>query len=101
MPPLKAVAEGFTDIKAHELAIMAGMQVAVATLIRQFDPEELKKRLEKQSVLHSILPGARKAKYWEIYEEQFRQIAGEVSEDVHGIFGRAFARAYEEQVKKL
>lgn len=101
MPALQAVQEGFKDLKAHELALMAGMQVAVSALFKQFDPEELKKRLEQNSILHSIVPGARKAKYWEIYEQQFKEIAGQVSEDVHGTFGRAFARAYEEQVRKL
>jgi len=62
----------------------------------------LKKRLEKSgSVLDSLVPGAKKAKYWEIYEQQYKQIAREMSEDVRGTFGRAFAEAYEQQSKKL
>jgi type VI secretion system protein len=102
MPPLKSAHEGFKDMKAHELALMAGMQAAVQALFRQFDPEQLKQRLEKSSsVLSSVLPGAKKAKYWEIYEEQYKQIAREMSEDVRGTFGRAFAEAYEQQSKKL
>lgn len=102
MPALKAAQEGFKDMKAHELALMAGMQAAVQALFRQFDPEELKQRLEKSgSVLDSLLPGAKKAKYWEIYEQQYKQIAREMSEDVRGTFGRAFAEAYEQQSKKL
>lgn len=101
LPGPQAVAEGFKDIRAHELALFAGMQTAVAALLQQFDPEALKKRLESGSILGNLLPGARKAKYWEIYEQQYKQIAAEVSEDVRGSFGRAFARAYEEQAKKL
>lgn len=102
MPALKAAQEGFKDMKAHELALMAGMQAAVQALFRQFDPEQLKKRLEKSgSVLDSLVPGAKKAKYWEIYEQQYKQIAREMSEDVRGTFGRAFAEAYEQQSKKL
>jgi type VI secretion system FHA domain protein len=102
MPALKAAQEGFKDMKAHELALMAGMQAAVQALFRQFDPDQLKQRLEKSgSVLDSLVPGAKKAKYWEIYEQQYKQIAREMSEDVRGTFGRAFAEAYEQQSKKL
>jgi len=95
------VSESIKDLKAHEFALMAGMQSAVIALLRQFDPEQLKQRLDKQSLLQSVVPGARKAKYWEVYEQQYREIAGDVSENVRGVFGRAFAQAYEEQVKKL
>jgi type VI secretion system protein len=96
-----AVAEGFKDLRVHELALFAGMQAAVAALLRQFDPEQLKQRLEQQSLLQNLLPAARKAKYWEIYEQHYKQIAADVSEDVRGTFGRAFANAYEEQARKL
>jgi predicted component of type VI protein secretion system len=102
VPALKAAQEGFKDMKAHELALMAGMQAAVQALFREFDPEHLKQRLEKSgSVLDSLLPGAKKGKYWEIYEQQYKQITREMSEDVRGTFGRAFADAYEQQSKKL
>src|SRR5216683_2122544 len=97
----QAVQEGFKDLQTHEIALLGGMQAAVAALLRQFDPEPLKQRLEQQSLLQNILPAARKAKYWEIYEQHYKQIAADVSEDVRGTFGRAFANAYEEQAKKL
>jgi type VI secretion system FHA domain protein len=98
---VEAVAEGFKDLRVHELALLGGMQQAVAALLRQFDPEPLKQRLEQQSLLQNLLPAARKAKYWEIYEQHYKQIAADVSEDVRGTFGRAFANAYEEQARKL
>jgi type VI secretion system FHA domain protein len=98
---LQAAAEGFRDIKAHELALMAGMQGAVAALFRQFDPEQLKQRLDRHSILASLLPGARRARYWEIYEQEYRKIAEDVSEDARGNFGRAFSHAYEEQARKV
>lgn len=97
----QAVQEGFKDLRTHELALLGGMQAAVAALLRQFDPEQLKQRLEQQSLIQNILPAARKAKYWEIYEQHYKQIAADVSEDVRGTFGRAFANAYEEQSRKL
>ena len=97
----KQIPEGWTTPDGHALALMAGMQAAAVALLRQFDPQSLTQRLDKTSLLRSLVPGARKARYWETYEQQYRQIAGEVSESVRGIFGRAFAQAYEEQIKKL
>lgn len=73
----------------------------MAALLRQFDPAALKQRLEKSSLLDSILPGGRKAKYWEIYEQMYKQIAGEAEENFHGLYGSEFARAYEEQAGRL
>jgi predicted component of type VI protein secretion system len=80
---------------------MAGMQGAAAALLRQFDPEQLKQRLDRHSILASLLPGARRARYWEIYEQEYRKIAEDVSEDARGNFGRAFSQAYEEQARKV
>ena len=101
LPPVAAVHEGFNDLKAHQVAVMAGMQVALAALLRRFDPATLEKRLKSQSVLESILPAARKAKYWELYDDLYKEIAREAEDDFQGLFGREFATAYERQVKKL
>jgi type VI secretion system protein len=101
LPGVAAVAEGFRDLKTHELALMAGMQGAAAALFRQFDPEQLKQRLDRHSILASVLPSARRARYWEIYEQEYRKIAQDVSNDARGQFGTAFSRAYEEQERKL
>ncbi|NNG05229.1 MAG: type VI secretion system-associated FHA domain protein TagH, partial [Inquilinus sp.] len=101
LPAVPAVREGFKDIKAHQIAVMAGMQTALTALLGRFDPHHLEKRLKRQSVLDSILPAARKAKYWELYEDMYKQIAEEAEDDFQSLFGREFAGAYESQVKKL
>ena len=101
LPADQAVREALSDIKAHELAVLAGMQVALKALLDRFDPENLEKRIEQTSVWDSILPGNRKAKYWELFREHYREIAREAEDDFHGLFGREFSRAYERQVKQL
>ncbi|SFB25076.1 FHA domain protein [Azotobacter beijerinckii] len=45
MPPDQAVAESFGDLKAHRLAVMAGVQAALRQLLGRFDPQVLKTRL--------------------------------------------------------
>jgi type VI secretion system FHA domain protein len=101
LPADQAVREALGDIKAHELAVLAGMQTALKALLDRFDPANLEKRIEQTSVWDNILPANRKAKYWELFCEHYREIAREAEDDFHGLFGREFTRAYERQVKRL
>jgi type VI secretion system protein len=93
-----ALRDGIRDLKAHQLAMVAAIQVALARLLAQLDPEMLKSRLEKRSLLDAVLPGARKARYWEVFEKSYKSIAAELEEDFNGVFGKAFAEAYEDEL---
>ncbi|NMQ17800.1 type VI secretion system-associated FHA domain protein TagH [Candidatus Competibacter phosphatis] len=97
MSPVQAVREGFNDIKAHQLAVMAGIQAALTRLLERFDPGNLETRLE-QSVLDNIWPGNRKAKYWDLFTTEYQIIAREAEDDFNELFGDEFARAYEERL---
>lgn len=95
MSPVQAVREGFDDIKAHQLAVMAGIQAALNRLLERFDPANLETRLQ-QTVLDSILPASRKAKYWDLFTAEYQAIAREAEDDFNELFGDEFARAYRE-----
>lgn len=98
MSPVQAVHEGFHDIKAHQLAVMAGIQAALVRLLDRFDPDNLEARLE-QSVLDNIWPANRKAKYWDLFNAEYQAIAREAEDDFNELFGDEFARAYEERLR--
>jgi type VI secretion system protein len=98
--PLDSVEEAFDDIRSHELALMAGMQTGLMALLKRFDPAGLESRLQR-GTLDSILPGARKARFWELFCTTYKDIAREAEDDFNAIFGREFARAYTAQVNKL
>jgi type VI secretion system FHA domain protein len=101
LTPRQAVDQGFTDIKAHQIAVMAGMQVALKALLMRFDPKTLESRMQDGSMLGGILSGSKKARHWELFTQLYAEIAKEAEDDFHGLFGREFARAYEEQAKKV
>jgi type VI secretion system protein len=101
LPPVEAVRQGVEDVKAHQLAVVAGLQVALAKLLGEFNPESVKQRMEQRSVLASLMPGAKNAKAWEIYEALYKEVAAEAEQGFSGLFGQEFRRAYEEQLKKL
>jgi type VI secretion system FHA domain protein len=98
--PLAAVEEAFNDIRSHEMAVMAGLQTALIALLKRFDPEALESRLQR-GMLDAVLPGARKARFWELFCATYKDIATEAQDDFQSIFGREFARAYDAQIRKL
>jgi type VI secretion system protein len=97
----EAVEEALDDIKNHHLAVLAGMQVALATVIARFDPDKLEGRLDQHSLIEGILPAARKARYWDLFKSLYRDIATELEEDFQKAFGAEFARAYRKQIDQL
>jgi type VI secretion system protein len=99
MDPLPAAQEAFADIKAHELAVMAGVQTALLALLRRFDPDALEERLAKTR-LGSVLPGARKARYWDAFRQVYDEISREAEDDFQSVFGRSFAQAYSMRTRK-
>ncbi len=101
MTGVKAVKEGFDDVNAHQMAVVAGMEAALQDILKRFNPEALEKRLVSDSILDSILPGGKKAKYWEMFKLLFDQIAGEAEDDFQQLFGSKFSRAYEQQLDRL
>ncbi|MEO0819403.1 MAG: type VI secretion system-associated FHA domain protein TagH [Pseudomonadota bacterium] len=96
-----AATEALDDIKAHEVATLTGMEAALKGLLERLDPSVLTQRVEVVDGLGGFLSGNRKAKYWELYEKMYAELAREAEDDFHRVFGKEFARAYEEQQKKL
>ena len=99
MPAITAAREAFDDIKTHELAVMAGVQTALVSLLRRFDPDALEARLV-QGILATVLPATRKARLWENFRDTYKTIATEAEDDFQAVFGRAFAKAYMAQARK-
>jgi FHA domain-containing protein len=101
LPPLRAMKNAYDDLRAHELGVLAGMRAALDEVLARFAPEELKKRLSGPGVLDNLLPANRKAKQWDLFVERYEAVAEEARENFHAAFGKAFRRAYEEQVKQI
>lgn len=95
MAPDQAVSDGFDDLKAHQLAVMAGVQAAIGQLLKRFEPAALEARLEHPGGLAGLLSGSRHARYWQQFTELYSQIASEAEDDFQDLFGREFSRAYE------
>lgn len=101
MPPDQAVGESFDDLKAHQLAVMAGVQAAIKHILKRFEPSVLEARLSKPSGLSALLPGSRQSQYWELFTDLYASISREAEDEFQDLFGREFSRAYEEHSARL
>jgi len=101
MPPLEAMAGAFDDLRAHELAVIAGMRAALGAVLQRFDPAAIESRLAVPSVMDKMLSSSRKAKLWDRLVELYGEIAREADDDLQRLFGEKFSEAYEEQVARL
>ncbi|MGY2398404.1 type VI secretion system-associated FHA domain protein TagH [Pseudomonas sp. SDO5271_S396] len=96
MAPDAAVRDSFDDLRAHQLAVMAGVEAAIKHLLSRFEPGQLEERMGKPGGLSSIFNGSRQAQYWQQFTELYSNISREAQEDFQDLFGREFSRAYEE-----
>lgn len=100
LSPESATEEALDDIKAHEVAMVTGMQAAIKGVLSKLDPQELAGQIETSGAFGSMFKG-KKARYWEVYEKMYSQISDQAENDFHELFSREFARAYKEQLDKL
>jgi type VI secretion system protein len=87
-----AVREGFTDIMKHQMAMRAGLQVAVGEILRRFEPAVFEQPFGEGFVFQ------KKAKCWDAYAKAYPRT---VTEAMDNLFGDKFAMAYENQMRML
>ncbi len=98
---VEAFEEGFSDIKAHQMAMIAGMRAAFEHMLSQFSPRILEDRFEGGSKRGVIMSIANKVRYWDMYREMFDRITRDSDDNFRELFGEEFATAYEEQMQKI
>jgi len=99
LDPVRSIGDACEDLRAHELALMAGMRAAVLAALRRLDPQLLEKAFEKSAGGFGL--GSRKAKFWEAFVAHQRELAQEAQEDFNKVFGRDFMSAYHAQLRRL
>ncbi|KAF1026143.1 MAG: hypothetical protein GAK37_02725 [Pseudomonas sp.] len=101
MRPVKAMGAAFDDLKAHELAVIAGMKAALGAVVQRFDPARVEQRPSTRGALDKWMPARRKARLWDRLVERYDDLARDADEDLQRLFGELFSKAYEEQVARL
>lgn len=100
LSPETAAEEALKDIKAHEVAMVTGMEAALKGVLTRLDPKALEEQIQDKGGLSGLLRG-KKARYWDVYEQLYSEISDQAENDFHELFSREFARAYKAQLDKL
>jgi type VI secretion system protein len=101
LSPEEAIEEAFNDIRAHQYAVIAGMQTALLSVLKRFNPKKLEQRLQEVSPISASIPIHRQAKLWSLFEHLYQDIERESEDNFYRLFGQAFAETYAQQMQKL
>ena len=99
MTPAAAVEDSLRDLRLHELAVMAAMQVAVRAMLNELSPDKIRAGSDRGGM--AVLPAQRKARAWDAFEARHASVAQALMDDFDGVFGKNFARAYERALDEI
>jgi type VI secretion system FHA domain protein len=96
--PVESFEDAFTELRNHQLAMLAGMRVAFESMLAEFDPDRLQEDFDRQAS-KGLVPA--KLRYWDLFRDKRREMAKDPEATFRRLFGEEFARAYEEQLQQL
>jgi type VI secretion system FHA domain protein len=99
--PVESFDEAFEDLRAHQVAMLAGLRAAYESMLAEFEPEHLEARFERYAKSGGLLSGSARQRYWDHYLAHYRETVADADTSFRKLFGEAFGRAYDEQVKRL
>ena len=99
LDPVQAVGDACEDLRAHELAVMAGMRAALLAALRRLDPPVIE-RVADQNAKSLSLAG-RKGKLWDAFVVEQDKLAREAQDHFSKAFGRDFIGAYQAELRRL
>jgi type VI secretion system protein ImpI len=87
-------AQGFADLKAHQIRTYAAMQQAVRLLVKDLDPTAIEAASDTDHGLSALI-GSRKARLWDIYVAKWQATAQRHENGLLDTFMDYFARCYD------
>jgi type VI secretion system protein len=77
------------------------MRAGYDQMLKHFDPSQLQKLFDKRSKRGGLLAMGAKSRYWDLYTEEFGELAADPEAAFRRVFGEAFATGYEKQLNTL
>ncbi len=99
MPAAQAIGDALRDMRLHELATMSATQTAVRALLALLAPAAIEREADKGGL--ALLPAQKKARAWDAYAAAHAKVAHALADDFDSVFGKNFARAYEQSLSEL
>ena len=98
LPPVDAVRDSCSELRAHEIALMAAMRAAISGAIERFDPERLEEEMQKSRGRVML---NKKAALWDFFVAYQARLGRDVEDDFNRVFAREFLGTYTAQVNRL
>jgi type VI secretion system protein len=99
--PVEALRDAFGDLKHHQIAVDAAMQIALDDLLFRLEPSELQERFDRGLKRGPLLNVVNKTKYWELYTEFYPLLNQRDSRGLPAVFTEEFTRVYGEKITEL
>lgn len=97
LPLSQALREGFSDIKAHEVATLVALDAVVKSVLARFDPGALEAQAGAPSKMFGRGPD--KTRLWDQFVRLHAGLSDNLEETTRKLVGEEFARAYAHQVE--
>ena len=97
MSAAAAVEDSLRDLRLHEVATMAAMQVAVRAMMEEISPDKIRAGTGGMT----LLAAQKKARAWDVFETRHAATMQAMSDDFDSVFGKSFARAYERALAEM
>lgn len=92
----RAFAQGFDDLKVHQIRTYAAMQQAVALLMKDLDPANIEAGFKSDRGLAGMV-GSRKAQLWDVFVARWQAHAQRHDNGTLDTFMDYFARCYDDE----
>ena len=99
--PVEAFEDAFDDMRNHQIAMLVGVRVAFEAMLSEFHPDHLQEQFDRQVKKGAIVSMPARLRYWELYREWIHDMVRDADTSFRELFGDEFARAYEEQLRRL
>lgn len=94
-----AVRTSFEDVKRHQLAMLAGVQQALAVAFDRLSPREVEKLVEKAEAEKKGFLRLRGVDRWGVYITLFEALKRDATSNANGVMSVAFREGYEKFMK--
>ena len=102
LPLDQAAHAAFADMKAHEMAMLAAVQLSIRSVLDRFQPQKLRRQVEERPSGWMGRLGLRslKSRCWDFFTSIYTDLAADADEASNRIFTAEFGRAYRDRMEK-
>ena len=101
MEPLEAVECAYSDLRGHQMGIVAGTRASMDTMMWRLRPARFAEECKAAGALDKLMPARRSAAMWDLFRQKHAKLEAEAKDPFKSVFGSAFLVAYEDEVERF